>query len=86
MIKLEDLLTILPKYEKNNAYGKIGEIKNSVRFYCRRKQLGLQILRFQDLNEDLINNLVVESIDSCSSCGNGHSSSYLTIVCEEIGE
>lgn len=86
MIKLKDILEILPKYDKDNAYGKRGEIKNSVRFYYREKQSILQELRFKDLDDDLINNLVVKNINSSSSCGNGHSSSYLMILCEKVGE
>lgn len=86
MIKLKDILEILPKYDKNNSYGKKGEIKNSVRFYYKGEKSILQELRFKDLDNNLINNLAVRKISSSSSCGNGHSSSYLMILCEKIGE
>lgn len=78
MIKLKDVLEILPKYDTNNAYGKVGDVKSTTRFNFEGKEL-----QFKELTEDLINNSVVEKIQDVSSSFGRHSSSFLIIYCKE---
>lgn len=78
MIKLRDILEILPKYDRNNAYGKIGEVKSTTIF-----NFGNRELHFKELNEDLINNSMVKKIQDISNSFGKFSNSYLIVYCEE---
>lgn len=80
MIKLRDMLEILPKYDTNNSYGKIGDIKSIVHFYYDNEDMK----QFKDLTEELIDNSIVVRIEPTSSSYYNHSNAYLMLYCEEI--
>lgn len=78
-MKLKDILTILPKYDTNNSYGKIGDIKSTVKFVYDGKYLA-----YKDLNEELINNTTVDLIEPIASAYNNRASRGLLVFCKEM--
>ena len=73
---------IIEEYHKEDLC--MGELLASIK--CINLSVEDNYELYKDLDDDLINNLVVKNINSSSSCGNGHSSSYLMILCEKVGE
>ena len=77
-MKLKDLLTILPKYDTNNSYGKIGDIKSTVKFVYSGTYL-----TYKELNEELIDNTIVELIEPIASAYHNRASRGLLVICKE---
>ena len=77
-MKLKDILPLLPKYDTNNAYGKIGDIKSTVKFVYGGEYLG-----YKELTKKIINNAIVERIEPMAFSYYNHSNARLWIYCKE---
>lgn len=84
MIKLRDLLEILPKYERNGSYGKKGDVKGNIEFcYTNYTKNGKNTLYFKDLTNELIEKTIVNYIDSQVSYQyRSHCDTTLYLLCE----
>lgn len=82
MLPLVAILDLLPRYKNNCAYGKAGDIKETVHFiYMKGSAIGYT---YKDLTEDLIFNTMVTQIGCSASGYRGHASAHLDIYCIDI--
>ena len=80
MVKLKNILKLLPIYQKDTKYGKKGDIKKNVLFNFYNKG----VFSFNELTNEMIENAEVIKITSnCNSYGK-YASSYLEIICKEV--
>ena len=83
MISLIALLPILPKYNKNNAWGKKGQVKCNIKF----RYLGdKDVYTYAELTPKLIERTLVTGMDLYSSSYMGHSNAGIILSCIDGGE
>ena len=66
-MKLKDIIPLLPKYNRNNAYGKKGEVKGVIFSYENGGNLS-----YKELSQELIDNTMVEEIRPVGNAYGSH--------------
>lgn len=84
MLSLVAILDLLPRYKNNCAYGKAGDIKETVHFIYMNGSAIHRSYSYKELTEELIFNTIVTQINCSASGYRGYASAYLELFCIDI--